>query len=173
MHAFDAFYTHHSAILWLVLLVAILFLALWLLITTLRHRQLKQRFEMLLAATETDNVPAMLANYLTMVREVTGQMRDMQERFDYLMHMFPSVVRHVGLVRFSPFHDTGGDQSFSLAILDGCRNGIVVSALHSRHESRLFAKPIVAGNSRYVLTDEEKQAIAQALGEVQRETTVR
>lgn len=108
-------------------------------------------------------MPAMLTEYLATVRTVARRTEEMDAQVDYLIQNLPFLVRHVGLVRFSPFHDTGGDQSFSVAILDGRGDGVVVSALHSRTESKLYAKPVNAGQSRYALTEEEKQAIDQSV----------
>lgn len=80
-------------------------------------------------------------------------------RQEGLMHM-----QHVGLVRFNPFSDTGGDQSFSLALLDGHHNGIVISSLHARAETRLFVKPVRNGKANgYELSAEEQRAIHEAL----------
>jgi hypothetical protein len=75
----------------------------------------------------------------------------------------PSTIRCVGLVRFSPFHDTGGDQSFALALLDGKGDGVVITGLHSRHDSRLYAKPIERNGSSYSLTPEEREAMERAV----------
>ena len=67
------------------------------------------------------------------------------------------------MVRYNPFADSGGDQSFAIALLDSLGNGVVISSLHSRSETRVFAKPVQAGNSRYPLSDEEQDAIKKAL----------
>jgi hypothetical protein len=71
-------------------------------------------------------------------------------------------LRQVGLIRYNPFGDTGGDQSFALALLDERGDGVVLSSLFGRTESRIFAKPVKDGRSRYPLTAEEEQAIVQA-----------
>ena len=73
-------------------------------------------------------------------------------------------LQRVGFKRFNPFTNTGGNQSFSLCLLDENSNGIMISSLHSRESTRIYAKPInkgkSAGNS---LSAEEKQALKQAL----------
>jgi Protein of unknown function (DUF4446) len=69
----------------------------------------------------------------------------------------------VGLVRFNPFEDTGGNQSFALALLDGRGDGFVVSSLHSRTGTRIYAKAIAKGASDAALSDEETTALKQAL----------
>ncbi|EFK96750.1 conserved hypothetical protein [sediment metagenome] len=72
-------------------------------------------------------------------------------------------VQKIGFVRFNPFNQTGGDQSFSLAILDAKDNGFVLSSLHSREATRFYAKTIKAGVSQgHELSKEERQAIKNA-----------
>ena len=71
-------------------------------------------------------------------------------------------VQRVGLVRYNPFQDTGGDQSFSLALLDKRGDGVIISSLHGRTSTRLYAKPVQAGSSPLSLSDEEMQALKQA-----------
>ncbi len=60
--------------------------------------------------------------------------------------------QRVGLVRFNPFEDTGGNQSFALALLDREGNGLVLSSLHSRNGTRVYAKPIRGGRSEAALS---------------------
>jgi hypothetical protein len=71
-------------------------------------------------------------------------------------------VQGVGIVRFNPFGDTGGDQSFAIALLDAQGDGLVLTSLYGRAESRIYAKPVQGGQSPYPLTAEETQAIRQA-----------
>ena len=72
-------------------------------------------------------------------------------------------IQRVGLVRFNPFEDTGGNQSFALALTDAGGDGFVVSSLHSRTGTRLYAKTVVAGRSDAALSSEEAEALRQAL----------
>jgi hypothetical protein len=70
----------------------------------------------------------------------------------------------VGVIRFNPFKEVGGDQSFSIALLDANHNGFVVTGLYTREGNRIFAKPIENGQSKYLLSGEEKEAIRKAIG---------
>jgi predicted phosphohydrolase len=72
-------------------------------------------------------------------------------------------LQHIGMVRFNPFEDTGSDQSFAIALLDDRRDGIVLSSLHGRGQTRVFAKPVEGGESKHQLSDEEAQAIRIAV----------
>jgi hypothetical protein len=99
-----------------------------------------------------------------------GQVEDVSRRLGQIVTMSAALerramasIQHIGLVRFNPFEDTGSDQSFALALLDAERNGVVVSSLHGRANTRLFAKPVRAGASTHTLSDEEEQAIAIAV----------
>jgi len=69
-------------------------------------------------------------------------------------------------VRFNPFGDTGGDQSFSLAVLDAHDSGYVLSSIHGRQGTRVYVKPIDFGKSKYQLSTEEDQALSQAVKRV-------
>lgn len=75
-----------------------------------------------------------------------------------------TALGHVGLVRYNPFEDTGGQLSFALAILDGAGNGFVVNSLHARQGTRVYAKAISGGRAESTLSDEESAAVRQALG---------
>ena len=72
-------------------------------------------------------------------------------------------LQHIGLVRFNPFDDTGSDQSFAIALLEDARDGVVISSLHGRTNTRVFAKPVTNGGSGHNLSDEESQAIRIAI----------
>ena len=71
--------------------------------------------------------------------------------------------QRVGLVRYNPFEETGGNQSFALALLDAAGDGWVLSSLHARSGTRVYAKGITGGRSDAGLSDEETAAIKQAM----------
>ncbi len=70
----------------------------------------------------------------------------------------------IGVVRFNPFKEVGGDQSFSIALLDAQNNGFVITGLYERETNRIYAKPVENSSSKYPLSEEEKQAIEKATG---------
>jgi len=73
-------------------------------------------------------------------------------------------LSRVQLSRYNPYNDTGGDQSFSLALLDDQGNGIVLTSLHARSGTRVFAKSIHLGKgSKYQLSEEEQQVVEKAM----------
>ena len=71
--------------------------------------------------------------------------------------------KKIGFVRYNPFSGVGGDQSFSVALLNDHNNGVVLTSLFSREGNRVYAKIVEKGVSPHVLSDEEKQAIQEAI----------
>lgn len=96
------------------------------------------------------------------VESVQDRLAELDGRYAQLETRSRGSLQRIGLVRFNPFSDTGSDQSFAIAILDGERSGIVVSSLHGRDGTRIFAKPIQAGQATHPLSDEEQKALAIA-----------
>jgi hypothetical protein len=92
------------------------------------------------------------------------RLRALETRTEQVDQALPHCIQRVGLVRFNPFQDTGGDQSFAVALLDAGGDGVVLSSLHTRAATRFYAKAVKAGRTAYPLIDEEQQALNQALG---------
>lgn len=74
-----------------------------------------------------------------------------------------SNLQRVSLVRYNPYGDTGGDQSFSICFLDGQLDGFLITSLHSRSGTRVYAKPIVKGKSEIELSREEEDVLQKTL----------
>lgn len=73
-------------------------------------------------------------------------------------------VQKVELFRYNPYDDTGGDQSFTVALLDDKGTGVVLTSLHARSGTRVFAKPVVEGKAdKHQLSKEEEMVIKKAL----------
>ena len=94
-----------------------------------------------------------------MVNEALARNTDLRVAEANLRRSF----QRIGLVRFNPFEDTGGNQSFALALLDANGDGIVFSSLHSRTGTRVYAKAVNGGRSETALSDEETQAVRDAM----------
>ncbi|MCK9393388.1 MAG: DUF4446 family protein [Candidatus Paceibacterota bacterium] len=63
------------------------------------------------------------------------------------------------LIRYNPFSEVGGDQSFSLVLLNNKNDGFVFTSIYTKEGNRLYAKPISKGESKYQLSDEEKNIV--------------
>jgi hypothetical protein len=108
------------------------------------------------------NLEDSLNQHIDEVRGVAGSLSELEVKASRMDRTLKHSMQWMGVVRFNPFRNTGGDQSFAWAIVDGYGNGVVLSSLHSRENTRVYAKPLHRWESPYSLTDEEKQAIARA-----------
>ena len=139
----------------IVALAAILFLLF-------RQQQVLRQYRELTMGTSGGNLEAVLNDHIANVRETTARLENVDQLAKRLEKAAFFSLQHLGVVRFNPFHDTGGDQSFAVALVDGHGNGVVISSLHARDATRVYAKPLKRWESTHSLTDEEKQAIALA-----------
>jgi len=105
----------------------------------------------------------LLAGNASAVERASERMREMEAVHGAIDRRARRSLQHIGLVRFNPFEDTGSDQSFAIALLDDQRDGVVISSLHGRANTRIFAKPVTDGGSPHNLSDEETQAIRIAV----------
>jgi hypothetical protein len=72
-------------------------------------------------------------------------------------------IQKIGIIRFNPFKELGGDHSFSVALLDGEETGFLITGLHTRERTRVYLKDIKRGKSEVELSDDEKKALNKAL----------
>ena len=94
--------------------------------------------------------------------EISRRLASLDQQVGQIVAALPRSVQGVGVVRYNPFPEMGGNMSFSLALLDGSANGVVISVLNDRNGSRVYGKAVENGTSTYTLSDEEQQALAQA-----------
>jgi hypothetical protein len=97
------------------------------------------------------------------IRRLEGAVRSLNATDRRQEGMIRAAIRHVALIRYDAFEDVGGRLSFSCAMLDDDGNGVVVTSINGRQDTRVYAKPIGEGRSAYNLSTEEEEAIKQAL----------
>lgn len=111
-------------------------------------------------------------NLETQFDEYHKSAKAMEERYMKLAEMIRDIdknmekcVQKVGVVRYNPFDEVGGNLSYAVALLDSNNNGVILNGIHSRTGSFTYAKPVELGVSEYVLSEEESQALEMALAE--------
>jgi hypothetical protein len=137
-------------------------LAVWL---AIRLKRVEQHYQALTAGTDGGSLEAVLEDHVGQVQQATRRVQELDMLVMRLERNNRTHLQRVGFLRFNPFRDTGGDQSFALALTDEAGSGVVISSLHSREVTRVYAKPLVAWQTSYQLTEEEQAAIKRAQGE--------
>jgi hypothetical protein len=167
--ALNQFVTNNAGWLWLVTALIAIFALLvagaglaWAIWLQGRLRGVNAEYKALVAGTSGGDLEQILHDYMARVRDTSQRL----EELEALAHQTDLASRRslqwLGALRFNPFEEVGGDQSFALALVDGYGNGVVVSSLHMRDVTRVYAKPLKKWEAEHHLTDEEKQAIANA-----------
>jgi len=105
------------------------------------------------------------------LKDILSQFKDLEKKIEGISGELENLkkegkfsIQKTGIVRYNPFSDVGGNQSFSIVLLDGNNNGIVITSLYTKEGSRVYGKPVKNGKSEYSLSGEEKKAIEKAIG---------
>lgn len=138
-------------------------MVLALLVVAVRLRRHGRRLDRLTRGADGRNLEAVLDAHLDSVLRVAGALDEQEARTAVLEQGLRRAVQRIGLVRYNPFEETGGNQSFALALLDANEDGVVLTSLHARAGTRVYAKALVGGRSEGQLSDEESEALRRAL----------
>lgn len=145
------------------LAIAVVVLIVLVLLLWRRQRQLDHRLERLTRGGDGTSLESTLRSTLERVATLSGGVEQLRSRATALEATQKLAIQHTGLVRYNPFEDTGGNQSFAVAMLDANGDGVVMSSLHARQNTRVYAKAVVGGRSEAALSDEETEALRQAM----------
>jgi Protein of unknown function (DUF4446) len=145
------------------LAVACVVLVVAVVVLVRRVSALDRRLDGLTRGVDGDSLESVLRAHLDKVHALARQTDELATRSVALELTQRRAFQRIGLVRFNPFEDTGGNQSFALALLDQLGNGFVVSSLHARTGTRVYAKAIAGGKSEAALSTEEAEALRMAL----------
>jgi hypothetical protein len=130
-----------------------------------RSGRVLNKYRTLMRGMGDKNLEELLNAHLSRVKLALERVDDVELTCKKLQLMAEKSLQKVGVVRFNAFNDTGSDLSFAVALLDSHGDGVVISTIFGRDESRTYAKPVQKGVSSYHLSDEEQQALSKALGQ--------
>jgi hypothetical protein len=162
------FVSTHLGAVGLVIIVGCVVLLLiigMLFIQSRRIALLSLRLDALTQGVEGVDLEEVLDTHLETVVRVARELDEVQARTAILEGNARLHFSRLGLVRFNPFDDTGGNQSFALAMLDTNNDGFVVTSLHSRTGTRLYAKAVFGGEAESSVGEEEAKAIEIAVSQ--------
>ena len=140
------------------------FLLIWLSYISFRFWQMQTKYKQLTEGVTKENLEEVFKKLFSDLKSDRNIIDKTKEDLAQVTLESQAHLQKIGLVRFNPFPETGGNQSFSLAVMDENDNGVVLSSLHSRETTRLYAKPLSKGLCKeYDLSAEEKKAINLAV----------
>ncbi len=129
-----------------------------------RLRRAERTLASLTRGADGKDLTEVLEAHLDKVYAVARETDGLQRRTTTLEAEGRKAFQRLGLVRYNPFEDTGGNQSFALALLDADGDGMILTSLHTRQATRMYAKPVRGGRSDAALSEEEAEALRIARG---------
>ena len=129
----------------------------------LELRRMKKRYKKMMTGVDSGNLERMLIGHIDEVKRVKEQNDALEVENQKLDGLLQQALTRVGMVRYRAFEDMGGDLSYAVAMLDAHNNGVILSSVFGREGSQAYAKPIENGSSSYKLTEEEQQALREAM----------
>lgn len=143
--------------------IAFTVLIIWLGVTTWYLLQLKRNYLTLTQGVNKKTLDVILSDLIYGQQNIKEDIAKLVARCDKIEKEEGYHIQKIGLLRFNPFKDTGGDQSFILALVDAHDTGIVITALYSRSGTRWYTKRVSKGKgAEHELSDEEKKALHMA-----------
>ncbi|MCI7330715.1 MAG: DUF4446 family protein [Selenomonadaceae bacterium] len=128
---------------------------------------LKKRYRKMMTGVDGANLERMLIGHIDEVKAVVAKNQELEAENRRLDEWLQTAITRIGVVRFRAFEDMGSDLSYAVALLDSHNNGVILSSIFGREDSRSYVKPIKDGQSTYTLTEEEQQALHEAMSRAQ------
>lgn len=129
----------------------------------LKLSYMKKRYRKMMAGVDGANIERMLMGHIDEVKKVVEKSEQLEVENKRIDALLQTAVTRVGVVRFRAFEDMGSDLSYAVALLDSHNDGVVLSSIFGREDSRSYVKPITNGSSSYTMTQEEEQALHDAM----------
>ncbi len=152
---------------WFVVLMIMIILILWItvIVQGAKLRGMRRRYDAMMAGSGVEDLESLLVQLKVQMDEIEEGHADHQKMLDSINRKLKGMKSRVGIVRYNAYGERGNEMSFSLAIVSDQEEGIVLTGLHNRESSYVYAKPLKDGQSKYPLSPEEKEALTLALQE--------
>ena len=151
---------------YMIAILGVLMIVMYLLIINLYYNlnYMKKRYKKMMTGVDDGaNLERMLLGHIDETRSVAQENERLKAENKRIDDLLKRALTRVSVVRFRAFEDMGSDLSYSVALLDSHNNGVVMSSIFGREDSRSYVKPIENGTSTYQLTAEEEQALREAM----------
>lgn len=150
------------------LFAAVVILLMLLLITMGRLSRLSREYDMFMQGKDAETLEDVILKQLDQIKELKAEVRGLKDSIRTLNRNFRASYQKFGLVHYNAFKGMGGSLSFAISMLDYTNSGFVLNCVHSREGCYLYIKEVDRGKTEVILGNEEKEALEQALGYVEK-----
>ena len=147
----------------LIFIVPFLTLFIYCILLHVKLNTLSKKYKYFMDGENGVNIERKLAVEVKEIREATASLDDLFARQEIIQKTQNNTFQKIGFVKYNAFENIGNDLSFALTLLDGNNNGICLSSIYGRNESRVFSKPIYHGRASVALSQEEQDSLNEAL----------
>ena len=144
------------------LIIIFIIFGVWMIALSVLVWRMFALFNKLTRGVEVTDLKKVLEKVLASGSENKKEISEAFKRIGNLEEDGRSHIQKIGLTRFNPFKELGGDHSFCLAILDAQDSGIIITSLHTRDRTRVYMKDVKKGKSSFELSADEKKALSIA-----------
>jgi hypothetical protein len=144
--------------LFIIILLGIVLIAMWVKLNKLRKTYVKMMDSM-----NVTNLEQVLIQLRETIESTAEKSEAQQNRLNAVETAMKKMQSRVGITRYNAFGDLSSNLSFSIALMNELQDGVVLTGIHNRDETHMYAKPIAGGQSEYRLSPEEKEAISQCV----------
>ena len=141
----------------------VVILMILMIVNVVQMSKLKKNYKIFMTGKHAETLEDTLIKRLDQVDELMVANKANEKNIKALFQNMQLTYQKMGLVKYDAFHEMGGKLSFSLAMLDMKNNGFIISAMHTREGCYTYIKEIVDGNSIIVLSEEDQEALNQAM----------
>ena len=146
-------------------IVLVIALLVYCVILHIRLGSLKKKYDFFMQGDNGASLERKLFVEVSEIRDAAKGLETMLTEQAAIRNIQSNTIQKIGFIKYNAFENIGNDLSFALTLLDGNNNGICISSIYGRNESRIFSKPIVKGKSLVSLSQEELESLNEALGE--------
>lgn len=125
--------------------------------------RLRKNAEVFFAGKKAADLEEIILGQIQKSKDLETAIQGLKDADERLQQSLAFAIQKMGVIRFNPFGEVGGNQSFAIAMLDNYNTGVIILSLYSRDGVRIYAKPIKDGKSEYQLSKEEEEALQMAM----------
>ena len=153
----------HSGILMVLLLIVVIILLICVFNLSLGLNRLNRKYTLFMKGKDGQSLERLFKRKFDLIEKLVRSTDDNGEEIEKIWKVMDKSLNKYGIVKYDAFEDMGGKLSFVLAMLDKNNTGFLLNAIHSRENCFLYIKEIVNGESYVVLSEEEVEALRQAV----------
>lgn len=149
----------------------ILLLLIWIIVLSYLLWRERNFLRALFPKSESRDIRNKFKELAEVIDQFAKQNQLLSRNFRQLAREGLNHIQRVAILRYNPYQDTGGNMSFSLALLNGNLDGVIITSLHSRSGTRVYTKTVNAGKSELELSREEKEVLKRAVEDTKNDGT--